>query len=393
MTHQTALDQITKLKIASLWLATQQGAMEKLLRELVEQSSWTHDKAGVDSASKILRKAMPLPCTLVQSHHYGDQNVFHNTMPASQAGTLLIGHIDTVFPKEKFSSYKADGKLARGPGVLDMKGGLVVMAFALQALETQGLLNSIPLSCLVVSEEEIGSPESTSLLKALSQGVKASLIFESGRAGDAIITRRKGTGSFTAMAQGRAAHAGNAHKEGANAIWSIARFIDRIQGFTDYQQGITLNVGKVSGGIGKNTVPDLSEAHVDMRFVTESDAEALRSRIQTAAKECAVSGTHIDIQWGSGRYPMVKTDASEALRAEYAQCQRLAGLGDGECGLVGGGSDAATTSHEGIPSIDGLGPRGAGFHTIEEYVELDSLIPKAQALLQFLGKAPGGRHL
>jgi len=390
---------MTKLENATHWLASQQEAMEQLLRELVDASSWTHDKKGVDAASAILRKAIPLPCTSVPSAIYGDQSVFHNTRPASQSGVLLLGHIDTVFPKEKFSGYRSDGRLAHGPGVLDMKGGLVVMAFALQALKTQGLLGStlgsteasttgaetsIALSCLVVSEEEIGSPESTPLLRALAKGVKASLVFESGRAGDSIITRRKGSGSFTAVAHGRAAHAGNAHQEGANAIWSIARFVDQIQSFTDYQKGTTLNVGKISGGMGKNTVPDHSEAQVDMRYVTLGEAEALRLRIQTAAKESAVPGTRIDVQWGPARNPMEKTAASEALRIEYANCQRTFGLGDGECELIGGGSDAATTAHEGIPSIDGLGPRGSGFHTVEEFVELNSLIPKTQALLHFL---------
>lgn len=379
-----------QLEAATQWLTSQQGAMETLLSSLVNVSSWTSDKAGVDSASALLRNAMPLPCTSVPSTQYGDQNVFHNQRPASESGVLLIGHIDTVFPKDKFTGYRSDGKLARGPGVLDMKGGLVIMAFALHALKAHKLLDSIPLSCLVVSEEEVGSPESTPLIRSLSKGVKACLVFESGRTGDAIITRRKGTGSFTAIARGKAAHAGNAHQEGKNAIWSIARFVDRIQTLTDYQVGTTVNVGKIQGGIGKNTVPDASEALVDMRYVTFKDAEALRSRVQEAAKECAVPGTTIEIQWGPGRNPMEKTEASDRLRAQYAHCQHLSGLGDGECELVGGGSDASTTAGEGVPSIDGLGPRGKGFHTLDEYIELNSLIPKAQALVRFLFTASRG---
>ena len=164
----------------------------------------------------------------------------------------------------------------------------------------------------------------------------------------------------------------------------MARFVDQIQGFTNYQQGITINVGKISGGIGKNTVPDVSEALVDLRFIADQDNDAIRPRIEEAARKSAVSGTHIDIQWGPGRYPMVKTDASETLRSQYAQCQHLSGLGNSESELVGGGSDAATTSHLGIPSIDGLGPRGKGFHTTDEFIELESMIPKTQALLRFL---------
>jgi glutamate carboxypeptidase len=312
--------------------------------------------------------------------------VFHGTRTASQGGLILVGHIDTVFPKDKFIGYRSDGKIARGPGVLDMKGGLVIVTFALRALKEMGMLDRLSLSYMVVSEEEVGSPDSTPHLKRIASGAKAALVFESGRTGDAIITRRKGTGSLTAVATGRAAHAGNAHKEGANAIWAISRFIDTLQGFTDYDIGTTVNVGKVSGGIGKNTVPDQAETLVDLRYVSLIESESLRQRILQAAQECSIPGTKVDLQWGPGRGPMEKSQASDELRAAYGECQKASGLGNAEMPLVGGGSDAATTSSIGIPSIDGLGPRGSGFHTLDEYVELDSFIPKTEALIRFLLK-------
>lgn len=364
--------------------------MEGLLRDLVEASSWTYDKAGVDAASAILKTHIPLKCEVVASKQYGDHSVFHNAKRASEGGAILVGHIDTVFPKEKFSGYRSDGKTAYGPGVLDMKGGLVVMAFALKALKHAGKLDEIPLSCVIVSDEEVSSPESAPILRGIAQGAKASLVFESGRAGDAIITRRKGTGAFTVKAHGRAAHAGNAHQDGANAIWSLSRFVDRVQGLTDYPKGTTINVGKISGGTGKNTVPDQAEALVDMRYVSLQEVRALRDRILETAKLSEVSGTRLEVLWGPGRDPMEKTQESDFLRARYARCQHLSGLGDGESGLVGGGSDASTTSSIGVPSIDGLGPRGTGFHTLDERVELETLIPKAQALVRyFLDSASG----
>ena len=358
--------------------------MESLLRELVEVSSWTHDKAGVDQASTLLRAATPLPFESIPSQKYGDHTIFHGKRKASEGGVILVGHIDTVFPRDKFTGYKSDGKIARGPGVLDMKGGLVIVTFALRALKEAGLLDSLALSYMVVSEEEVGSPESTPHLKRVSAGARSALVFESGRAGDAIITRRKGTGSLTAVATGRAAHAGNAHKEGVNAIWAMARFIDRVQALTDYDRGNTINVGKISGGMGKNTVPDQAEAIADMRFVSAAEQDALRLRILEAAQNTGIAGASVQVEWGPGRGPMERTEASAALCAAYAECQRESGLGDGECGLVGGGSDAATTASIGIPSIDGLGPRGSGFHTLDEYVELDSFVLKAQALVRFL---------
>lgn len=358
--------------------------MEALLRELVEISSWTYDREGVNACSALLKAAMPVHHEAISSSKYGDHSVYHAGRPASDGGVILIGHIDTVFPKEKFAGYRSDGKTARGPGVLDMKGGLVVIAYALQALKQVGALDEMALSCVVVTEEEIGSPESAPHIRALAQGAAASLVFESGRKGDAIITRRKGTGSFTARVTGRSAHAGNAHQEGANAIWAVSRFVDRIQSLTDYGLGTTVNVGKISGGIGKNTVPDHAEAWVDLRFVSQAEAEKIQERILKAARESEIPGTRIEIEWGPGRSPMEKTPATDALLALYAQCQHQSGLGSQECALVGGGSDAATTAAIGIPSIDGLGPRGAGFHTLEEHVELDSLVPKAQALVRYL---------
>jgi len=381
MTLQDNSDLVAR---ATQWLASQRDPIEELMRDLVEVSSWSSDKAGCDAATAILRQATPGQCEAIASVKYGDHSAFHGIRKASDGGVVMVGHIDTVFPKDKFSGYRSDGKIARGPGVLDMKGGLVVVTFALKALRELGLLDRLAFSFVVVADEEVGSPDSTAHLKRIASGAKASLVFESGRAGDAIITRRKGTGSFTAVASGRAAHAGNAHKEGANAIWAVSRFVDRVQALTDYDRGTTLNIGKISGGIGKNTVPDHAEALADMRFVTLDDAEALRKRVLEAARDTGIAGTQIQVNWGPGRGPMERSDASAALLALYAECQRESGLGHAEMPLVGGGSDAATTSHVGVPSIDALGPRGTGFHTLDECAELDSFVPKAQALVRYL---------
>lgn len=366
------------------WLRKQQDEMESLLRELVEISSWTNDKSGVEAAGAVLRAAVPLECTVVRSEVYGDHLVFHGARPASDGGVMLVGHMDTVFPREVFAGFRYDGAVARGPGVVDMKGGLVVVTFALRALAHVGWLDALPLSFVVVSDEEVGSPDSAPHLRALSVGARCALCFEAGRPGDAIITRRKGTGSATVIAYGRAAHAGNAHREGANAIWSLARFVDRAQSLTDYDRGVTVNVGKIRGGVGKNTVPDRAEAEMDLRFATERDAVALRMALEAIAQETAVPGTRVEIVWGPGRPPLERTGASERLCKLYGSCQREAGLGDGEMPLVGGGSDAATTASVGVPTIDGLGPRGGGYHTLDEHVELATLVPKAEALVRFL---------
>jgi glutamate carboxypeptidase len=264
-----------------------------------------------------------------------------------------------------------------------------VVAFALRGLAESlpgGLEALPPLRIVVVSDEEVGSPEGAGVIRRAIAGSTAALVFESGRAQDAIITRRKGTGAVSAVAQGKAAHAGNHHPEGKNAIWALARWIDAAQRLTDYGRGVTVNVGKISGGQGKNTVPDHAEAQADIRYVTRADGEALTERLRAAAEQAGadVPGTRVELSGGVGREPLERTAANVALMQAYAVAARASGLGASEAPLIGGGSDASTSAAMGIASIDGLGPRGKGFHTVDEHIEVDTLIPKAEALARFL---------
>jgi glutamate carboxypeptidase len=222
------------------------------------------------------------------------------------------------------------------------------------------------------------------LLRARARDATCALVFEAGRVGDAIITRRKGTGTLRVEATGKAAHAGNAHNEGASAIWSMARWIDRAHALTDHARGITVNVGRIEGGTSKNTVADRCRAEVDVRYITLDDGESIVKALRAAADEVCVPGTAITLTCEAARTPLERTTASAALYARYAVCQREASLGDAEAPLQGGGSDASTTAAVGVPSIDGLGPRGKGFHTLDEQVDLTTLVPKAEALLRFL---------
>jgi glutamate carboxypeptidase len=267
-----------------------------------------------------------------------------------------------------------------------MKGGLVVARFALGALSRAGLLEQLPIRVVSVSDEEVGSPTSQPWLRELAQGASCALVFESGRMNDAIVTARKAVGLGTATARGKAAHAGARHEEGRNAIWALARFIDRAQRLTDYPRGVTLNVGKIEGGQGKNTVPDFARAQFDLRFVQPGDSAYVLAALQEAARAAAaeVPGTAIELSATVSREPMARTPASAALLAEYAACARASGLGSSEATPSGGGSDANTVSAVGVPAIDALGPRGDGFHTRDEYVVRASLAPKAEALARFL---------
>jgi glutamate carboxypeptidase len=270
-----------------------------------------------------------------------------------------------------------------------MKGGLAVLLFGLAAAHRAGLLERVAVAGLLVSDEEVGSPSSQPHLKRLAAGARAALVFESGRAGDLLVTRRKGTAAVRVTAHGVAAHAGNEHAKGKNAIWALARFVDLAQRLTDYPRGVTVSVGTIRGGTAKNTVPEQAECEVDLRFLTSADGERLVAALRAACAEAAVEGTRLELAPTSWREPLAPTAATAALVEAYGGCQRASGLQAGEAPLVGGGSDACTTGALGVPSIDGLGPRGAAFHTRDERVELGSLVPKAQALLRYLAGLAG----
>ncbi len=369
---------------------SREAEMLALTRRWVEVNSYTSNLEGVAAVGALLIEAFALPSlslTEIPAEGYANHLVWRTPASTTTPPILLVGHHDTVFPPGHFEGWResGDGK-AVGPGALDMKGGLAVIRTALAALEDAGALADLPIIVISVSDEEVGSPSSAQHLRELAKGAACALVFESGRANDMIITRRKGVGAMTVVAHGKAAHAGNNHKDGANAIVALAKFIADAASMTDYARGITVNVGQITGGTSKNTVPERAECALDLRYETVIDAEALVAALRSAANAAAgyVPGVRVEVSGGANRLPLEKTEASAALKEEYGACARASGLGDGEAPLLGGGSDANTVAPLGVPAIDGLGPRGAGFHTTNELVELASFVPKCEALVRFL---------
>jgi glutamate carboxypeptidase len=367
-------------------VAAHEARMIELCRRSVLINSYSQNVEGTNAVGMLLAEAFAWPAmTLAKVPGRGSGDHLFWRTPATGAAVLLIGHHDTVFPPGHFEGWVVEGGRARGPGALDMKGGLSVIWGALAAFERLGLLDRLPVVVASVADEEVGSTDSRQHLAAIAQGASAALVFESGRESDAIVTSRRGTGTLNLSFEGRAAHAGNAHAAGRNAVWAMARFIDAAQRLTDYASGSTVNVGLASGGTAANTVPDRAQCSVDVRFERSTDATRLLSALHEAAETAAGSvGASVVISGGANRMPMDRTPASEALYREYAAHARAAGLGADEHPTVGGGSDANIVAALGVPAIDGLGPRGQGFHTTSEWVDLTSFRPKAEALARFL---------
>lgn len=361
-----------------------------LLRRWVEVNSYTGNVEGCNRVADLLIEGfapLGLAPERVAGNGCGDHLIFRTAAwaPGAAHRVVLVGHHDTVFPPGTFEVWDPQGDRLRGPGVLDMKGGLATIRTALAALDDVGALASLPLAVVSVADEETGSSDSRTMLEDLARGAGAALVFESGRATDALVTQRKGTGKVTVKVTGKAAHAGNNLKDGINAVWALARFVDGAQRLTDWDKGVTVNVGLLTGGTSANTVPEHARCQLDFRYVRQVDGVELMAAFDHLARGLAdESGARFVLEGGIRRQPLERTEASLALLHRYEACALAEGLAGGEAPLQGGGSDANTVSAVGVPAIDALGPRGQGFHTHDEYIELPTLAQRTRALVRFL---------
>ncbi len=363
------------------------------LERWVAINSFTGNIAGCDAMAAELDAAFALPGLVARSEagRSAGRHVAFMTpaFVAGQRDAILIGHHDTVFPPNTFEHFRRDADHVYGPGVLDMKGGLAVVRTALAVLADCQQLAGRGIAMVSVSDEETGSVDGQRLLNELAQGAEAALVFEAGRVADAIVVARKGTGKLRVSVVGRAAHAGNDLSAGINAIWALSRFVDRVSNLSASDGRVTVNVGLMNGGTSANTVPAAAHCEIDLRMVQRADGEALVIAMHAIANEIAAETSAIfHFDGGIKRMPLEVTDASRALAQRYGGHAQRCGLGHSLAGIMGGGSDANTTAALGVPSIDGLGPRGKGFHTHQEFAEIATFEPKVRALLSYLLDLP-----
>lgn len=369
---------------AIAWLADQRGAMQTALADLVDIDSNSHDKAGTDRVAEAMHGWL-LADDIEATHHAdpADGDVLLARIPGvapSQAPVVLMGHRDTVFPTGTVLQrpWRVDGDRGYGPGVSDMKSGLVLQCFVLMALRRMAPL-PFPVLGLFTADEEIGSQRGRIAIEAHARGARAAFNAEPGRVSGNLVTARKGGANFVIDVTGRAAHAGMNHADGASAIETLARKIQALHALTDYNAGITANVGLISGGMSSNTVAPSAQGKLDVRFCTLEQRETLFARIREIVAAPGVPGTEATVTQTSEFLPLEST-WSEGLLARYqASAARIGFAVEGE--FTGGCSDAGFTASLGIPTLCGVGPVGAKAHTDQEYCCLDTLVPRAQALL------------
>ncbi len=361
----------------------------ELIEAWVSVNSHSRNVEGVDRVGNLICDALatlPLSVRRVAGNPWGTHLCFSTTAAAHQPAVLLIGHHDTVFPPGSFEGFRSDDMRAYGPGVLDMKGGLAIVAVVLRVLQDLHVLDGLPLRFVSVADEEVGSPSSRSMLEELARSARCGLVFEAGRAGDAIVTARRGSGFARVHAQGRAAHAGNMLSNGRNAIWALARFVDRVQCASEGLEDGSVSTGLIRGGSARNTVAESAEAEFDLRFVDAAAQAAVEALLHETARSVAAElpERRLTVEITITRRPLEASAASSALCAQFGSFQQQAGLAFSEAPRQGGGSDANTVGACGLPVIDGLGPRGRGYHTHDEQIEIASLALKAEALLRYL---------
>jgi glutamate carboxypeptidase len=296
-----------------------------------------------------------------------------------KAAQLLLGHFDTVWPLGTIDTmpFEVDGNVIRGPGVFDMKGGVVQIILALRTLRDLELIPAVTPVVFLNSDEEIGSRESGRYIRALAQRVERAFVMEPALGmGGAMKTARKGVGRFIVRVTGKAAHAGLDPESGASAILELSHVIQQLFGMNDPERGITINVGTIDGGIRPNVIAAQSKAVIDVRVATQADAERVEAAIR--ALEPQTPGVSLAIEGHIGRPPLEPTPANRAL---WQRARSIAGELDIELteGLAGGGSDGSTTSQY-TATLDGMGPVGDGAHAEHEYLLLDKTIERAVLL-------------
>lgn len=374
------------------WLASQKEAMLGLLREAVDIDSGSYDKAGVDAVgARFVRffEEQGLLTTIEPDERFGDAiHIRLDDKPTNERPIVLMGHRDTVFPKGEVERrpFRIEDGRAYGAGVADMKAGLVMNAFVLAAFKRFGGAPA-PLVGLITSDEEIASPSSRPIIERVGRQARCVLNSEPGRPSGNIVTSRKG-GVFLAFeVLGKAAHSGGNFEKGISAIGEMAHKIVAMHKLTDLRQGITVNVGLVKGGQSVNTTAPSAEGQIDLRYVQPEQRAPALAALQAIIESATIAGTTATLGIKGEFLPVTATPEAEELFGCYQAAAADAGLKvAGE--FSGGCADSGFTAAVGCPTLCGLGPVGANAHTPEEVLEVETMVPRAQAMALAILRLP-----
>ena len=335
----------------------------KELKSLIEINSWTKNKEGVDKNGAIFTEWLEELGYKTEVYKREDiGNHLHFISPKKEGKKLLLlGHLDTVFPPHSFEEFREDDNWVYGAGVCDMKGGNIVASNSLRNLfnERKEIYN---IDFLLVSDEETGSDDSKFLSKELAKNYDYCMVFEaSGKDGEVVIGR-KGVGTYFIEIKGKAAHAGNHYKDGIDANLELSYKLQKLVALTNLEKETTLNVGKIEGGIGANTISPNAKITFEIRYTSLDEKERLLKEIDNIVKNSTVKGTTSILSGGIQRDVMQPTKEQKEFIEKIEEITNSKLLTEKR----GGVSDANIISSQGVPTLDGFGPFGDGDHTIKE---------------------------
>jgi glutamate carboxypeptidase len=350
------------------------------LAALVNVDCGTHNKAGVDRVGQWISARCGAWDWQVEQFPLIEQgNCWLARLRGDGAGhILLMGHLDTVYPEGTAAArpMRFDGSKIIGPGVCDMKGGLLVGMYALRALQLANFRDFAEIAFFFNSDEEIGSPGSRPIYQPITRGQDAALVLESARANGDIVSARKGSGEFHLRITGKAAHAGVEPEKGANAVVELAHQILALQELNGLAPGVTVNPGVIGGGTVSNVIPAEAWAIVDVRATDPAGAEVITHALRNLPAQSALPGTHVEVNGHFSYPPMARTPAVSLLAELARDSAHELGFEINDV-ATGGASDANVLASLGLPVLDGLGPIGGLDHSPDEYIEADSFVPRA----------------
>ncbi|HIP50810.1 MAG TPA: M20 family peptidase [Campylobacterales bacterium] len=353
----------------------------KDLETIININSYTKNKVGVDEVTaymSIWLKDLGFEHERFERTEIGNHNLYTSSK-TNGIKILLLGHNDTVFPKGKFEHYSEDAEWIYGPGVCDMKGGNIVALEALRNVYAQN--NSIEnIDFLLVSDEESGSDDSKKLTSQLAKDYDVCFVFEAAGEKLEIVTGRKGVGTFTIDIEGKASHAGVRYAHGINANLEAAHKLIELTKLTDLELGTTVNVGKVEGGIGANTISPSAKLLLELRYTKNSERDRLLKALEEITNTSYVENTKSKL---SG---LIQRDVMEENEKQLTLIQKLEELSSTTLATEqrGGVSDANIVASQGVSTLDGFGPFGDGDHTVNERALKSSFTQRIELMTNIL---------
>ncbi len=352
------------------------------LKAIVNIDSGTYTKAGIDRVGAYLQDRFHdfgFSTTIDQQQEYGNNLVaIREGKAANGPRVLLIGHIDTVFSEgtvaqRPFALGQRDGThVATGPGVLDMKSGVLIGMYGLHLLIDEQQANYQRLTFICNSDEEIGSPGSKPLIQEIARQSDAVIVLEPGRTISSVVSSRRGSGQYRVEVHGVSTHAGVEPQKGRNAIHELSYKVQGMQALNGTIPGTTLSVGVIHGGERTNVVPDFAYCEMDVRASDQTGLKAIEAAMRKVASKTTINGTTTTLSGSMRCMPFERSERNAPLVQLAKDAGEELGLKIEDLGS-GGASDANTTSGMGIPTIDGLGAGGGLAHNPGEYIELDYL--------------------